>query len=243
MAFEIPKILSLTSSFSSLLFMILVWIIIHKTLSYTKLTKEERWKFSILTLTGLVFWYSLVYFLGRNGFFSRNPLFAPGILIGFLIIFEILRRVYFSQKIRSVTDLIPQHWIILVQFYRIVGYEFIALYHQGLLPAAFAYSAGIGDMIIGFSAPIVALLYYLKKPYSKKLAVVWNILGIIDLALAIGIGFVGFPRPVQFVPLTPSTEQLSLIPLVLVPLFAVPLAILLHLFSLRTILKKDKKNK
>jgi hypothetical protein len=67
----------------------------------------------------------------------------------------------------------------------------------------------------------------------RRSAVWFNIFGIVDLVVAVGIGFlVGLgPRPVLDV--TPSTDIVAALPLVLIPTTAVPLAIALHVVSLR----------
>lgn len=217
-------------------FLILVWLMAHHALYSKKM--GGRLRTSLTILTTLAGWFAAVYFIGRSGLFASNQLFAPNLLLAFLILFHFLRKAYHSKKVQDIADAIPQHWIIGIQTYRAVGIVFLAFYARGLLPATFAFPAGIGDLVIGMSAPTVALLYYLKKPYSKKLAIAWNILGIIDLVIAIGTGFLSFPRPIQFIPTNPSTEMLSLLPLAFVPLFMVPLAILLHMLSLRTLMRK-----
>ncbi len=223
---------------SSFIFLFAVWLLVHYTLYKNKL--ERKFLFSFLAGIILLIWFSLIAILGSLSFFAKNPLFAPWIVFGFLILFELLRRVYHSKKVQAFASLIPMHWLIGIQFYRIVGVGFLILYSQGVLPGAFAFPAGIGDIIVGVSAPFVAILYYLKKPYAKNLAIVWNIVGILDLIIALSVGFLGFPRPVQFVPLQPTTEPLSLFPLVIIPLFAVPLALLMHFLGLK-VLKISKR--
>ena len=162
-----------------------------------------------------------------------NHLVAPYIMIGFIILFGILQKIYTHKTIQKFFQSMPQHWLISIQFYRIAGIYFIFLYYQGVLPALFAFSAGIGDMLVGFTAPVVGYIYYKKKSYGKNLAILWNILGIIDLVIALGIGILGFPRPIQLIPLSPSMEPISLFPLMSIPMFAVPLGLFLHFCSLR----------
>lgn len=237
MALEILELIpnSLTNSvvLSSFVFLVLTWLMVYRTAFSIKLKNKHL--FSFITALILLGWFSLVFFLGKIGFFARNDLVAPYIFISFILLFGILQKVYYSDIIKFIGNAIPVHWIVGIQIYRIVGYGFIVLYFQGLLPAAFAFSSGIGDMIVGFSAPFVAYLYYLKKTYSKKLVIIWNIIGIADLVIALSVGIIGFPRPIQLVPLEPSTELLSLFPLVIIPLFAVPLALFLHFCSLRAL--------
>jgi hypothetical protein len=54
-------------------------------------------------------------------------------------------------------------------------------------------------------------------------------LGILDLVVAVSIAFLLF----EFVEVTPSTAPLRLLPLALIPTVAVPLAVALHIVSLR----------
>jgi hypothetical protein len=60
-------------------------------------------------------------------------------------------------------------------------------------------------------------------------AVRFNVLGILDLIVAGTLGFLLF----RVVEVTPSTAPLFMLPLALIPTVAVPLALVLHIVSLR----------
>ena len=202
-------------------------------------------KFFLITTAVLLGWYLVVLIPGIMGFFTIDPLFAPNILFGFLILFHFLRKAYHSKTIQKVADRIPVPFIIGIQFFRVIGIVFLILWARGTLPAIFAFPAGIGDIIVGVTAPFVALLFYLKKSYSRKLAIWWNYFGIADLVIAIGVGILAFTRPFTIIPasISPiSTEPMSLFPLVMVPLFIVPLDFLLHFLSLRVLKKININN-
>lgn len=110
---------------------------------------------------------------------------------------------------------------------RIVGVLFLIAMVQGHLPAAFALPAGIGDIAIGVAAPFVARR--LARGTGRAGAVRFNVLGILDLVVAGTIAFLLLGA----VEVTPSTAPLQLLPLALIPTVAVPLAIALHIVSLR----------
>ncbi|HLC53861.1 MAG TPA: hypothetical protein VJK03_04935 [Candidatus Nanoarchaeia archaeon] len=224
------------TTLSSFAFLIATAILIYFA---ARKTRRDYIIFTAITTAILLIWFFTVFILSQMRFFAQNPLFAPNIFIGFLVLFELLRRVYAAKSIRKLAEAFSQHWLIGIQTYRIVGVGFLFLWARGMLPAAFAFPSGIGDIIVGVSAPLVAWAYYKQKPYARNLAITWNILGILDLIIALSVGFLGFPRPVQFAPLAPTTEALSLFPLAIIPLFAVPLAILMHSLSLRVLRKKD----
>lgn len=221
---------ALAASFSSAFF---VWLIFHRALLKQK---TARWQWLSAALGIVLFvWFFAVVGLGRSGFFAQNPLLAPNMVFGWLVLFEVLRRVFSVMIKKIVVDIPMMTWLISIQTYRILGISFLTLHAQGLLPAVFAFSAGYGDILVGATAPLVAIWYYRQLPYARPIAMAWNIVGVVDLVVAIGTGWLTFPRPVQILPTAVSTEILALFPMVIIPLFAVPLSLVLHLFSLKTL--------
>ena len=236
MPLDIASLFTDLAFLPALSFLILTWILLHRALAKLKPLRYKLISFSVLFI--LLFWLAAVVILSKQGIFAINPIVAPFIMIGFILLFAFLQKVYASKTAQAITAAMPMHWLIAIQTYRIVGVAFFFLWAQGVLPAAFAFPAGIGDILVGLSAPIVAYLYYRKKPYANKLAIWWNILGIVDLIIALGTGILGFPRPIQTLPVSPSTEAMSLYPLALVSLFSVPLALLLHALGIKVLRKK-----
>lgn len=228
---EISSYFALSIVTTTLAFTASVWVIAHVTLRKLKKPRMLSW----LTGAALIGWFFLIFIFGKAEVFAMSLFLTPGIMIGFLVSFFVLRKVYLSPSVRVIADAMPIHWVIATQTYRVVGVGFLNLHALGLLPAFFAYPAGYGDILVGVTAPFVAYWYAKKKPYYRALAIAWNYIGIADLAIAIGIGTLGFPRPIQTLPLHPSTELFSLYPMAIIPLFAVPLALILHLFSLRAV--------
>jgi hypothetical protein len=114
---------------------------------------------------------------------------------------------------------------------RVVGVTFLLVMAQGRLPAVFALPAGLGDIAAGLAAPFVAR--GLAQGGGRSRAVWFNLFGILDLVVALTVGFLAGLGPWQPLAVTPSTEPLSLLPLALVPTTAVPLSLALHLVSLR----------
>ncbi|HEY7066460.1 MAG TPA: hypothetical protein VII06_33615 [Chloroflexota bacterium] len=122
--------------------------------------------------------------------------------------------------------------LVLPHTVRVVGVVFLLLMVQGVLPAAFALPAGLGDVAIGVAAPFVARRLARAPLHAGAVAsaVRFNLLGLLDLAVAVILGvLLGLPG---LFALTPSTEPLRLLPLALIPTAAVPLAIALHVVSL-----------
>jgi hypothetical protein len=83
----------------------------------------------------------------------------------------------FKTLLRSITleSLIAMH------VFRLLGVFDILLYFYHLLPADFAFSAGMGDIITAILALPVAKMVSKGKPGSLKMAYAWNILGSLDI--------------------------------------------------------------
>jgi hypothetical protein len=100
------------------------------------------------------------------------------------------------------------------------------------MPAEFALPAGIGDILVGLAAPAVAYGVSRGSSRAYQTAIVWNVLGLVDLALAVTLGFLTSPSAFQLLAMDTPNWLITRYPFVLVPTFAVPVAILLHAFSL-----------
>ena len=112
------------------------------------------------------------------------------------------------------------------------GLGFLSLYAYGVLPAVFALPAGLGDMAIGFTAPWIILALVRRPAFAASAAFIrWNVLGILDLVVAVTIGTVsamlasGAPGEI-------STAPMATLPLLLIPAFLVPLFLMLHITAL-----------
>lgn len=227
---EIPQGLANSMLAASVAFMVAVWLVVHLAV--------KRWRLSLMVAAGLGGWYGLVFVLGKADFFAQRPLFAPNMVFGFIAVYFWLRFLLARPSLASAFSAIPLHWVMSVQIFRVMGIGFLYLYWLGILPGEFALTTGWGDLAVGLSAPIVAILYFAKKAFSKSLAIVWNWIGVADLALALALGILTYSRPWQVIPTDVPNDPIALFPLVMVPLFAVPLSILLHLFTLRVLRAK-----
>jgi hypothetical protein len=130
-----------------------------------------------------------------------------------------------SKNLRAINTATPSAWPIAIQTYRVAGIMFVFPFlTYGILPAGFAYPAGIGDALTGIFAPIVALMVTRNRPNAVKWAVAWNLFGTLDLIVA--------PATARLF----QARVLNIYPLDLVPLFlGPPLGILTHILSLRNL--------
>lgn len=228
---DIPFYLTVSMTIASVLFFGSLWFAIHSA--------NKNWRVSIGTAIWLLVWYGIVFILGRKDFFGSTILFIPYIAFAFITLYFFIKRLYFSPILQKIFESVPLHWLMGIQVFRVMGYGFLSFYFLGLLPGAFAIPTGVGDMFVGTTAPIVAYLYFKQKTYARKLALIWNYIGIGDLALSIILGIATYPRPFQLLSTTIPNTLIALFPLVMIPLFAVPVSFLIHLFSLRALRRNE----
>ena len=72
----------------------------------------------------------------------------------------------------------------------------------------------------------------LDSPGGTRRAVIFNVLGLVDLIVAVGLGITTNMGPLQLFETRPTSELVTQFPLALVPTFLVPLAFAVHIVSL-----------
>ena len=184
-----------------------------------------------ITLTA---WLLLVVSLGFAGAFVGTPGTPPlaigiGVAAPLLLFFASLR---LSQSFRKFVLSLDLKLIAGMQAWRWAGLGFLSLYAYKVLPAVFAFPVGLGDMAIGVTAPWI-ILSLVRQPgfAATNRFISWNVLGILDLIIAISIGtvsaFLATGAPGEII-----TAPMATLPLLLIPALLVPLFLMLHTAAL-----------
>lgn len=151
---------------------------------------------------------------------------VPPLPVGLAVVIPIaLFLVWFARSTgfrQFVMSLNPQA-LTIVQTWRVGGFVFLTLAAYRILPLLFALPAGLGDMAVGATAPWVAMT--LAAPDHRTGFIRWQVLGITDLVTAVTLGTLASVISPQGIPTTPMT----VLPLSLIPTFAVPLLLILHI--------------
>jgi hypothetical protein len=185
-------------------------------------------KYAKLT-TGLIFvWFLFSLTASALHLFTTAP-GQPPLPVGLSVLIPIAIFVGWlaaSQPFRQFLLSLNPRTLTFVQAWRIAGFVFLALYAYKILPGQLALPAGWGDIVIGATAPLVALK--LANPQHRTSFIVWQFLGIADLVSAVGMGVAA-----QFIsPHGISTSPMTVLPMSLIPTFAVPLFMMLHFISI-----------
>jgi hypothetical protein len=193
--------------------------------------------------TVLLAWCFAALLLSRAGFYqgasSRFPTVPFGLFLPIVAGVVLFRR---SPLLRRVVETVPQAWLVSVQVYRAEGVIFLLLYAAGRLPGEFALPAGIGDAIVGLLAPAVGIACLLAARGASGWLRAWNLLGLADLTVATATGFLTSPSPLQLLALDRPNQLITSFPLVMIPVFLVPLSVLLHLASLEKLRQMERRS-
>jgi hypothetical protein len=181
--------------------------------------RQSRWIIGSAVVAAA--WLVGVFLLGGAG----NDVLPPRIpvvlgatlLVGYVLLL--------SPTFSRIVAAVPQHWLIGIQVFRILGSVWLVRHFAGGLPGLFALPAGIGDVATGLLASFVAYAWYTGKPYARTAAIAWNLFGMADLVNAVVLGTLTNAGGIVF-------------PLVLIPAYGVPRAFLIHSYSLIGLLRK-----
>lgn len=122
-------------------------------------------------------------------------------------------------------------WIVGAQTFRVIGFVFLVLWGLGELPTVFALTAGLGDLAVGIFALTVLLAVERRKDgWTRKVRVLIAV-GMLDFVAAIGTAILsGQGQPLRF-PGEVAPTLMQVLPMAMIPAFAVPLFIILHIVA------------
>lgn len=185
-----------------------------------------------LTVGILAVWAGLAAVIGVTGIASSAPgaVFQPIAVTAFVPVLLFLLAYLVSPRFKAFVLAQDIARLTTFQHWRVVGFSFLLLYAHGVLPGAFAWPAGVGDVLIGLAAPLVMARIAADRHFifSRRFAA-YHLLGLLDFAVAVtaaALASGAFPA-IQAGPLTSAPMEVW--PLNIIPSFFVPVFIILHL--------------
>jgi hypothetical protein len=176
-------------------------------------------------------WFAASAVIAGQGWYHRPFSHGPWLLVavvGFLGALLVLGRIPVVARALTAPGMASR--LLRPHSFRVAGVTFLLYLALGHLPALFALPAGLGDIITGISAPLVARR--LAQGTGRGAALWFNAFGMTDLVVALALGaLTGF----GLMSITPSGAPVAELPLALVPTVGVPLLFALHIASLFTL--------
>jgi hypothetical protein len=184
-------------------------------------------------------WFALAAFLGAAGAFVAAPGGPPvalGLAAGGPPIVAVALLV-FSARFRQWAGARDLRLLTELQAWRTVGLAFLAVAAVGALPAGFAWPAGIGDLLVALTAPIVAVRIS-RGALSTSGYLWWTAFGVLDLIVAVALGVLHSDSPLGLLGDGVDTTAATQLPLVLIPTFFVPFLLTVHAISVAAVVRR-----
>lgn len=190
--------------------------------------KSAKVRWSLLLFFGA--YLSYVTFMGFSGKYNQ-VFFPPKVLLFttfpfafFLFLYldktKIFREFLFNVKLEN---------LVVVHIFRIIGGFFILLAFYDALPKWFAFIAGTGDILSAVSSIWVAKKIKEKNPDFKKITLIWNTFGLIDILFtavsANVITKISIDQGIM------GVDTLAHFPFYYIPAIAPPLIVFLHFMT------------
>ncbi|ARP82319.1 hypothetical protein CAL12_16840 [Bordetella genomosp. 8] len=210
-------------------------------LSHTSLTELERRRTWAAIAVPLTIWHGAAWTIVAKGLLlpgvTSIPLLPLMIIVPTAAVIAVLWR---SSRIGLILDAMPPSWLVGLQAYRVIGGVFLVDWFAGNAPGAFAIPAGIGDVITGLLALPTAILLAKGQPGSIRSALLWNFIGISDLVIAVTLGALTSPGPLQHLAFDNPNLLTGAYPTAIIPAFTVPTSLVLHALSLRQLIRRKR---
>ncbi len=172
-------------------------------------------------------WFLSAAAVGASGILLREPFPIPQLTILGLVAASLVAATT-VPSVRAWIDALPLRTLVAINGLRFIGIVFLMLAARGQLAQVFADRAGWGDITAAALALVLVTTGAPRTPGHRAIYHAWNVLGALDLLVAVGTAASVALHGVQ-----PGVQPLVSFPLSLVPLFFVPVFLVGHVFIFR----------
>ncbi len=205
-----------------------------RAVTWNQQQKRAFWR---QALFGIIGWTALLFALTFAGVFEyREGDIIPRFLLGLVLPVGILLIIYFRSSFQEVLNAIPLHVTVGAQFFRVFGAVFLLIARSGMGPQDFV-SSGYGDVATGILAITASILLYQRNQYGANAAWLFTGIGLLDLLNVSRILLANYPI---WSDANPSTALAGSFPMMLVLGITAPVALALHLYAVRALVRQPK---
>jgi hypothetical protein len=179
-------------------------------------------------------WFAAIVAIGAADIFVAGAAAPPLPLFVAIVLPPVIFAIGYARSagVRAFALGLDLRVLTAMQAWRVIGLVFLAFYAFDMLPGIFAWPAGLGDAAVAVGA-IAALGAMLRQAPGWRRGVFWlNIAGLVDFVVAIATGVLTSNTAIGIFNDGAPRIELGALPMSLIPTFAVPFWIILHMISL-----------
>lgn len=201
-------------------------MVVNITSVLGSLTVSHRQRIEAALAIGL--WLGLAAASAAGGLFTASRPYEIGVFI-VIPLTAAAALAALSPNWRAALLGLPTPLLIGLNVSRVFGAFFLLLAAAGRLSGPFPISAGWGDIATG-ALTLPALWLFLRPSLGgQSLLTAWNLLGTLDLVVAVTLGIASAPgSPLQIFDVGSGSTAISILPWSLIPTVLVPFYLIVH---------------
>lgn len=215
-----------------------IYYAVNYALTKLNYPPQKKTKIIVVTFALIIGWLvfsSVMAFNGSLVDFNSTP---PKI---FTIVFPACLMVIYlciSTRINRLLTVIPANWLVYIQAYRVlVELVLWLLLLNNIIPVQMSFEGLNYDILIGLSALLVGYYALTVKKWPRAVAVLWNFAGLLLVTNIFIVSFLSAPSPFRQFFNEPSNTMIAYFPFVWFPAIIVPFAYLIHILSIKQIIR------
>jgi hypothetical protein len=170
--------------------------------------------------TFVLCWLGIALLVGYTGILRSTAVPMP--VFAFAMTLTVLGLLAVRRDLRDRVLGVGVRVLVGIHISRFVGFYFLSLYRDGLLPRDFAVPAGWGDIFVAVTAIMVLVAFRPETPRGRTAYFTWNVLGLLDILMVLS-------QAVRMMRSDPLMQGgFTSLPLIVLPLFLVPIIIVTH---------------
>src|SRR5688500_970080 len=194
-----------------------------------------------ILLGPLLAWLTFLSVLATLGFFEDFMSMPPRFIVaaGPPLVLLVVAAVHPATG--ALVQAVPPAWLVGFQTFRVfVEIAFWLLWREGRLATLMTFHGRNIDILVGLTAPLVVWLCFQARKVGPRFALRWNLFGIVVLLHTFASGVLGAPTPFRVFHVDPPNTFIASFPYILLPGFLVPAALIVHVLSIRQLLRAER---
>ncbi|MES2003864.1 MAG: hypothetical protein V4450_05040 [Bacteroidota bacterium] len=234
----LPAVLMSALSFGCIVIVLFGLRLALRRTGFTIAHQKKIWRTTVIVITA---WLAITGVLACKGFFTNFSALPPRPVLLLILPLVVFLFIAFSKAGSTLLTVIPPHWLIGMQAFRILVEILLwKAFLVNLLPIQMTFEGNNFDGLSGLLAIPVAMVLY--KKWIPQLALVFNMIGVLLLINILVIAVLSMPTPLRHFMNEPPSTLVGEFPFIYLPGVLVAIAQGLHIFSLRQwwLLRKSK---